>query len=78
LLDFRWRFIRSLTLGASAISFLDFLATLKPKLSAALPVLMTLVTVDTVVDIPGHVIVLEVLRVVAAMASGALEDGVVV
>lgn len=39
---------------------------------------MTLVTVDAVVDIPRHVVVLEIVRVVAAMASCALEDGVVV
>ena len=39
---------------------------------------MTLVTVDAVVDIPWHVVVLEVVRVVAAMASRALEDGVIV
>jgi len=39
---------------------------------------MTLVTVDAVVDIPRHVVVLEILRVIAAMTSGALEDGVVV
>jgi len=39
---------------------------------------MTLVTVDAVVDIPRHVVVLEIIRVIAAMTSGALEDGVVV
>ena len=39
---------------------------------------MTLVTVDAVVDIPRHVVMLEVLRVITAMTSGALEDGVVV
>ena len=39
---------------------------------------MTLVTVDAVVDIARHVVVLEVLGVIAAMTSGALEDGVVV
>ena len=39
---------------------------------------MTLVTVDAVVDIPRHVVVLEIVRVIAAMASRALEDGVIV
>lgn len=39
---------------------------------------MTLVTVNAVVDISGHVVVLEIIGVVAAMATGALEDGVVV
>lgn len=39
---------------------------------------MTLVTVDAVVDIPWHVVVLEIIWVVAAMASRALEDGIVV
>ena len=39
---------------------------------------MALIAVNAVVDISGHVVVLEVIGVVAAMASGALEDGVVV
>ena len=39
---------------------------------------MALVTVDAVVHIPVHVVVLEIIRVIAAMTSGALEDGVVV
>ena len=39
---------------------------------------MTLVTVDAVVDVPRHVVVLEIIRVIAAMTSGALEDGIVV
>lgn len=39
---------------------------------------MTLVTVDAVVDIPWHVVVREIVRVVAAVASRALEGGVVV
>jgi len=39
---------------------------------------MTLVAVDAVVDISGHVVVVEVVCIVAAMASRALEDGVVV
>lgn len=47
-------------------------------LSTALAALVTLVTVDAVVDIPWHVVVLEIVRVVAAMASCALEDGVAV
>ncbi len=39
---------------------------------------MALVTIDTVVDIAANVRVLEISRVIAAMASGALEDGIVV
>lgn len=39
---------------------------------------MTLVTVDAVVDISRHIVVLEVVRVIASVTSGALEDGVVV
>ena len=39
---------------------------------------MTLVAVDAVVDISRHIVVLEVIRVIAAMASRALEDGVIV
>ncbi len=47
-------------------------------LSAALTARVALVTIGAVVDVPRHVVVLEVVGVVAAMASGALEDGVVV
>ena len=39
---------------------------------------MALVAVDAVVDISRHVVVLEVVSVVSAMAAGALENGVVV
>ncbi len=39
---------------------------------------MTLITVNAVVHIPGHVLVLEVRRIVIPMASGALENGVIV
>ena len=39
---------------------------------------MTLITVDAVVDVPRHVLVMEVGGVVAAVASSALEDGVIV
>ena len=39
---------------------------------------MTLVTVDAVVDISRHLIVLEIIWVIASMAAGALEDRVVV
>ena len=39
---------------------------------------MALIAIDTVVDIPGHVVVLEIVGVVSAVASGALKDGVVV
>ena len=39
---------------------------------------MALIAVDAVVDVPRHPLVLEVCRIVAAMAAGALEDRVVV
>ena len=39
---------------------------------------MALVTIHAVVDIPSHVIVLEIVRVVSAMTAGALEYGIVV
>ena len=38
---------------------------------------MALITVDAVVHIPVHILVPEVSGVVAAMATGALEHGVV-
>jgi len=49
-----------------------------PRLAATLAVLVTLVTIDAVVHIARHVVVLEVIRVVAAVTAGALEHGVVV
>ena len=39
---------------------------------------MALITINAVVDIARHVVVLEIVRIVAAMAPGALEDGVVI
>jgi hypothetical protein len=39
---------------------------------------MTLITVDAVVDVTRHPLVTEVGGVVAAMATGALEDRVVI
>lgn len=39
---------------------------------------MTLIAVDAVVDISRHLIVLEIVRVVASVTAGALEDCVVV
>lgn len=47
-------------------------------LSPALSVLVTLVAINAVVDISRHLIVLEIVRVVSAMTSGALEHGVVI
>ena len=47
-------------------------------LSTALAVLMALVAVDAVVDISTDIVVMEVGGVIAAVAGGALEDGVVV
>ena len=38
---------------------------------------MALVTVNAVVHIPVHVVVLEIVRVIVAMAARALEDRVV-
>ena len=38
---------------------------------------MALITVNAVVDVPVHFVVLEIVRVVVAMAAGALEDRVV-
>ena len=40
--------------------------------------LVTPIAVDAVVDIPVHVRVMEIRRVIAAMATGALEHGVVI
>ena len=39
---------------------------------------MALVTIDTVVDIAANIRVLEIGGIIAAVASGALEDGIVV
>ena len=39
---------------------------------------MTLVTVDAVVNVSRHVVVLEVIRVIVPMAASALEHGVVI
>ena len=47
-------------------------------LSPALPVLVALVAINAVVDIARHLIVLEVVRVVSAVASGALEHRIVI
>jgi len=44
----------------------------------AIPALVTLITVDAVVDIPGDVVVMEIIRVIAAMATGALKYRVVI
>ncbi len=49
----------------------------KRRLSAA-TALMALVAVDAVVDIPRHILVVEVGGVVATVTAGALEDGVVI
>ena len=47
----------------------DRAATLSPTLS----VLMALVTINAVVDISRHLVVLEILRIISAVTSGALE-----
>ena len=43
-----------------------------------MPTLMALVTIHTVVDIPSHMVMLEIVCVVSAMTAGALEYGIVV
>jgi len=48
------------------------------RLSATSAAGVTLITVDAVVDISRHVVVLEIIRVVAAMTAGALKHGVVI
>lgn len=48
------------------------------RLSATSAAGVTLITVDAVVDISRHVVVVEVIRVVAAMTARALEHGVVI
>ena len=47
-------------------------------LSSALSTLVTLVAIDAVVDVARHLIMLEIVRIISPMASGALEDGVVI
>jgi len=47
-------------------------------LSAAPAIGVTLIAVDAVVDVSRHVLVLEIIRVVAAVAARALEHGVIV
>jgi hypothetical protein len=53
-------------------------SAVEPSLSAALAILVTLVAINAVVDIAGDIVVMEVGRVVVAVASRALEDGIVV
>jgi len=48
------------------------------RLSATSTGGVTLITVDAVVDIPVHVGMLEIVCVIATMASGALEDRVII
>ncbi len=50
----------------------------RAKLSAALSARVTLITVDAVVDVARHVVVLEVRWVVIPVTAGALEHGVVI
>lgn len=40
--------------------------------------LVTLIAVDAVVDIPGDVLVMEIVRIIAAMATSALKYRIVV
>ena len=54
-------------------------ASKKPnRLSAAVAILVTLITVDAVVDVSRNVVVVEVVRVIVAVASRALEYRVVI
>ena len=39
---------------------------------------MTLVAIDAVVDVPGHVVVMEVVGIIPTVATGALKYGVVI
>ena len=48
------------------------------RLSATSAAGVTLITVDAVVDIPVHIRVLEISRIIAAMTARALEHGVVI
>jgi len=74
----RWRSTCRLKFGAAAVVALVLSIPGQKRLSATLTVLMALVTVNAVVDISRYLIVLEVVRVVPAMAAGALKDRVVV
>ncbi len=47
-------------------------------LATSLAAGVALIAIDAVVDVPRNVVVLEIVGVIAAMASRALEDGVVV
>lgn len=53
-------------------------ATIVPNLASALTRGMALVAVHAVVDIARHMIVLKIVRIVAAVTSSALEHGVVI
>jgi len=74
----RWRSACRLKCGVSAVCCLFGTSPAKSRLPPAVAALMTLITVNAVVDIPGHVVVLEIVRIIAAMAASALEDGIVV
>ena len=50
----------------------------RSSLSAPLTTSMALVTIDTVVNVAADIRVLEIGSIIAAVASGALEDGIVV
>ena len=54
------------------------LSKLRLGLSPALSARVTLITINAVVDVPRHVVVLELVRIIAAMATSALENRVVV
>lgn len=73
----RWRSTCRLKSGIAAIC-LCLSNCDAESLSATLTVLVALVTVDAVVDVSGNLIMMEIVRVVPAMAAGALEDRVVV
>lgn len=53
-------------------------ADIASPLSAALPILVALIAINAVVDIARHLVMLEIVRVISAMTSGALEDGVII
>jgi hypothetical protein len=73
----RWRSTCRLKSGIAAIC-LCLSNCDAESLSATLTVLVALVTVDAVVDVSRNLIMMEIVRVVPAMAAGALKDRVVV
>src|SRR5579885_1118410 len=72
----RWRSKDRLKFCVSPIAL--EMSNCRAKLSAALSARVPLITVDAVVDVARHVVVLEVRWVVIPVTAGALEHGVVI